>query len=206
MDSDHYTAAAGHFQDDSFEVRKGEDRYGDAILWLSFRPSEGTMNMAVYDGAAKAYSHQLSSTDAGAVAGFIAAVEADYGVKVPRRFKKLSVDFLTLVGDSFGVDEDVYLEAHDCELCGSDYGKIEAFYFPPLTPGGAASLGVVDTYGCFGGESVFGDPADPDVADAAMEILDWAVKNGDDRSAVDAVKAFRTQLKAVLAESAPVSA
>lgn len=198
MDSDHYTAFAEHFQDDSFTVRKGEDHYGDATLWLSFFPSNRTLNLAVYDGAAREYSHELKATNPGAVAGFIAQVEADYGVKVPAHFRTLPEEFLALVGGSLGIAEDIYLEAHDCETCGSDYGQIEAFYFPPLEPGGPASLGASDSYGCFGGANVFGDPQDPAVSADALRILEWAVKNGDDGAAVARVASFLQALKAIL--------
>lgn len=194
MDSDHYSAFALHFRDDSFEVRKGEDRYDDAILWLSFRPIEGSLNMAVYDGAAKRYSHEFSSTRPQDVAGFIAQVEADFGVKVPRHFRKLSEEFLIHAAGSFGVSEDVRLEAYDCEYCGYDYGSIEAFYFPPLKPGDPASIGVSDSYGCYDSLQVFGDPADPDVLKEALSILDGGIRFGDDAAAVELVKNFRAQL------------
>lgn len=200
MDFDHYTAFAQHFKDDAFQLRPGdEEGRGDAILWLSFYPIDGVLNLAVYDDAARRYSHEFRSTDPADVPGFIAEVEAAYGVQVPPQFTELSQEYLQLVPGAFGVSEDVRATPHDCENCGYDYGKIEALYFPPLKPGGPASLAVADTYGCYDHIQISGDPADQDFLAEALRVLNSGIKFGDAKAEVKRVKRFRRQLLDVLA-------
>jgi len=148
MDADTATPFAGHFEDTSFTLRSNGDRQEDAILWLSFFPEFGTVSLGAYDGALKGYSHEFSSRSPRDVASFIRAVEKDYGVKVPKAIRIQTEEYLTGVGDSLGFSGEVG-EGGDCETCGPHRDQLDAFYFPAFEEGGATSVAVANSFGCY---------------------------------------------------------
>ncbi len=201
MDSDRTTPFAKHFQEKAFSLRKypltAEDRFQkEATLHLSFWVELGTMSLGVYDDMEGRYTHEFKSTDPGAVAAFIAAVEHEYEVTIPMHFNELAQQYLTLVPQSFGVGGDLFERPRDCEYCGSNGNEIEAFYFPPIEEGGAPSLAVENRYGCYGWDAIYSDPRKKGVE--GLLILDDALYGADDQAVIEAVQSFRGKLVALL--------
>jgi len=172
MDADTSTPFAGHFQDTSFDLRTNGNRQEDSILWLSFFPEFGTVSLGAYDGAISAYSHEFKSRDPEDVAPFIRAVEKDYGVKVPKAMRVQTEDYLTGVGDSLGFFGDIS-EPGNCETCGVHIDHLEAFYFPAFEEGGADSIAVHNSFGCYSKVEHMGtlETAGEDALDFLKQIL-----------------------------------
>lgn len=198
MDSDNLTAFASYFKEDHFELRPGADRDDSATLFLSFDPALQTMSLAAYDYKdRKGHTHELYSTDPSAVAPHIAQIEAYYGVKVPRSFRTRAETYLSQLDQCIGVRLEMNKEYSDCEYCGVNENKLEAFYYPAFDPSGRASLGVVTAYGCYGGDGVYGEPEE--VAEEARRIIESAIRSGDDPDAKEEARQFLRDLNTVLA-------
>lgn len=203
MDADYSTPFAGHFQDARFELRDTGDRYQDAILWLSFFPEFGTVSLGAYDSALKGYSHELKSRDPRDVAPLIRAVEKDYGVKVPKAIRIQTEEYLTAVGDSLGFSEDI-TEGGDCETCGPHRDHLEAFYFPAFEEGGADSVAVSNSFGCYSTVEHMGtlETAGEQALDYLKHLLDLqdsALENGKEAPHRDQLAEFIEGLEGKLA-------
>lgn len=197
MDSDRFTAFAKHFIDQTFDLIPGASPYEGASIFLSFFVEDGTLDIGVYNRNTQSYSHSFKSTDPAAVAPFIAEVEAAYGITVPEPFKTLPAEYLSQIGESFGIYTELMASLRECELCGTNEDRLEGFYYPPLASGEPASLGLYHGYGCYSGDSVYGDPAV--VGAEALRILKHAIKYSDSEPAQKRARAFQKKLKAVLA-------
>lgn len=197
MDSDHITAFAKHFEDQSFDLRLGQGagRQG-ATLSLSFFPEERSMSMGAYDYQRAAYTHNFGTVSAGAVAPFIAEVEAAYGIEVPAIFRSLSEEYLSNLNGALGLSEYLEKDSTDCEYCGPSNDSIDAFYYPPIHEGEPASLGVNYSYGCYGGEAIHGNPEE--VGDSAIAILESAIEHCGGQDAEKKAGYFLRDLKMVL--------
>lgn len=183
MDSDSTTAYARYFQSDSFEISDPTGSVNSRIaLWMSFLVEAGSLSLGVYSDEIQAYTHNFDSRDPSAVQPWIAQVESDYAVRVPQHFQQLPAKYLELVRDSFGIS--VCLDSgSECEYCGVNQDTVEAFYFPPLTTGGEASLGVYSRVGCYGSIEVYGNPQEAAVTEEALELLgtSWDSISTDER-------------------------
>jgi hypothetical protein len=198
MDSDHITPFAQHFTEQAFNVRAGEYGHTDATLFLSFWPSMRTMNMSVYDYAAQEYSHKFSGSDPAKVPGFISVVERAYGVTIPEIFTTLSQEYLTGVPQMLGIHEQLQKNVRACDTCGDYSGnELEAFYFPPLASGDPASLAVHNSFGCYGGEGVYGTLNE--VGASAVELVESAISAGDKKKTVAQAREFLASLRELLA-------
>lgn len=203
MDADHSTPFAGHFSDARFELRDTGDSYQDAILWLSFFPEFGTVSLSAYDSAAKGRSHEFTSRNPRDVAPFIRAVEKDYGVKVPKAIRIQTEEYLTFVGESLGFSEDIS-EGGDCETCGPHRDHLEAFYFPAFEEGGADSVAVYNSFGCYSTVEHMGtlETAGEDALDYLKHLLsiqDSALENGKEAPHRDQLAGFIEGLEGKLA-------
>lgn len=199
MDFDSSTPFARHFRDSNFDLRSGGERTEDATLWMSFTPEQGSMSMSVYDGAARARSHELTSTDPAAVAGFIRSVEASYGKRVPQHFGQLAEEYLRALDDSFGLTVELR-KPTDCEYCGVNSDELEAFYFPAVEPSGLESLAIYNRFGCYSSIEVFGDPRDPEIAAEAFRILRLALSSATKKRAKRELTGFIAALSEILGE------
>lgn len=150
MDSDLSTPISRYFTDDSFVVRADENRYNEAILWVSFSPEEQSINMAVLDGATRAYTHEFRNWTVAGADEFFAQVKNDYGFTAPVKLQRKVKDYVTLLPqvigllDSYENDD----ESSFCEQCGDqDRNSIEAFYFPALSGKFDASIAAYWDFG-----------------------------------------------------------
>jgi len=209
MDSDHSTAFAQRFREESLELDPTVEWGKGASLTMYFHPEFLSMGLSVYDpnfeepgrqyyGTNRGgYTHRFESTDPARVAPFLKEVEAAYGVRVPRRFEQSAVAFLEGLPEALGLSVELADEIVACEQCGDSTGdELTVFFFPPLEEGGPASLGVENRFGCFGGVELAGDPTE--VGDEVVRIIQTAIKGGRDKSAVAEAREFLTELRKVL--------
>lgn len=199
MDFDNDSPFARHFIDDSFTVRSNGDHYQDAILWMSFNFDGGGLNLRVYDPTVRSYTHQFEGSSSADVDAFIRGVEKDFGMKVPKNFRTLPKEFLPLIGDAFSISEELD-EITYCEGCFDSNGStLTAFYFPPITDDGSASLSLYWRFGCYGGEGTYG--AIENTKDDILAILDRAIDTANDSdeftTAVEQVKEFKAKVLAL---------
>lgn len=209
MDSDSATPAAQYFVDRSLVLSGTRADRDEVILWLSFRPSEGTVNLAVYDDMRKAYTFQFNGTTPEDVKTFIHQIETRYDTDVPAVYANTVSKFLDLKYKSFGLCERLN-SSEDliaCDQCG-DYGDdgIEAFYFPPLKPGKPASVAVYLHYGCYSSETFAGPAHSFDDIERAIEIIEDAIDRADNEDVEQELEAFRMRLIEEFPPLTPIAA
>jgi hypothetical protein len=197
MDSDNTTPAARYFVDRSLVLSGTRENRDEAILWLSFRETEGTVFLAVYDDTTKTYTHEFKGETPEAVNAFLTAVEDAYDTTVPVVYAKTVSAFLRLRDKAFGLSLTLEDPAQitTCDQCGDYRGdSIEAFYFPPLSPGQPASVAVDLRYGCYGSK-VTAVPAETlsDI-DEVIDIIEDGLKRADNDATEQELDAFLLRL------------
>lgn len=185
---------ARYFDDDSFVVQTGATRYEEAILWMSFYEADQSMNLSVYDSAQHEYTHTFAGSSAADVEVFIKQVATDYNTVIPTQFTALPSQFLKLVGQSFGVVEELDEKPTYCDQCGDMNGSsMEAYYFPTINKKFPAVLSVRWNFGCFGGTVAYGEVSA--VKTEVLEQLNRAVDNAEVAEAAARVQEFITQVE-----------
>lgn len=202
MDSDCNTPAAKYFDDKSLVLSGTREARDEAILWLSFRETEGTVDFAVYDAKAKEYTYQFKGDRDEDVFAFVKDVEDAYGTKVPATYAASVQKFLDLRDESFGLSLTLSESNGACGACGdSRPDSIEAFYFPPLTADAPASVGVDMSYGCYDRETFMSPAVTVDDVSDAVAILENAIDRAESENAKDEIDDFLKRLVAALPEN-----
>lgn len=199
--------ATAYFVEDSFVLRGTRSfdpaayswTSNRACLYMSFNFIGGIVSLNVYDDEAGAYSHQYDSQSVEGLEEFLASVEADYNVTLPKPFLELPAKFFSLAKESFyievNLDEDPKNAYVYCDQCGDTNGNsFIGFYFPAINENTPATLATGWDYGCFGGEKISGELEL--VKKEATELLNRAM-NAADISASNEIKAFITKLEKV---------
>lgn len=202
MDSDETTPAAKYFQDQSLVLSGTREARDEAILWLSFRETEGTVDFAVYDAKAKKYTYKFQGDSNEDVFAFVKDVEDSYGTKVPAEYAKSVQKFLDLRDKSLGLSLTLFEPTGSCGQCGDNRpDSLEAFYFPPLSSDAPASLGIDLSYGCFDRKTFTGQVRTIDDIAEAVDILEDAIDRADTEAAKDEIDDFLRNLVATLPEN-----
>lgn len=205
MDSDYSSPAAQYFEDRSLVLSGTREARDEAILWLSFRETEGTVDLAVYDAKVGEYTHQFKGSTGRDMTAFMSAVESDYDTKIPAEYAKTVSKFLELKDKSFGLS--VYLDdpsdISSCGQCGdSRPDQIEAFYFPPLTSKDSdSSVGVDLSYGCYGRKEFTGAASNREDISEMIDILEDAIDRAESEAVKDEIDEFLLRLVAALPEN-----
>lgn len=201
MDSDYSTPAAKYFDDQSLVLSGTREARDEAILWLSFRETEGTVDFAVYDAKVKEYTYQFRGDRDEDVFAFVKDVEDAYGTNVPATYAASVQKFLDLRDNAFGLSLTLSEPSGSCGQCGdSRADSIEAFYFPPLTPDAPASVGVDMSYGCYDRKTFTGPAVTKDDIAEAVDILEDAIDRAESENTKDEIDDFLIRLVAAFPE------